>query len=141
MTAAAAAATLGSAIVLEAALGAEVVTAADIGVIVTLNPGCAKRFEADCAVLERLESDDACVPVGETNERGAPLENGAQNTTETDPGVAYCGEGIGMSGRKPALELDNWDCCIEVGWGACELDASVDGKAAFAAPRLCGIGK
>ena len=31
-----------------------------------------------------------------------------------------------MSGRKPALELDSWDCCVEVGWGACELDASVD---------------
>ena len=46
VTAATAAATLGSAIVLEAAVGAEVVTAADVGVIVTLNAGCAKRFEA-----------------------------------------------------------------------------------------------
>ena len=46
MTAAAAPATLGSAIVLEAAVRDEVVTAADVGVIVTLNAGCAKRFEA-----------------------------------------------------------------------------------------------
>ena len=116
MTAAAAAATLGSAIKLEAAMGADFVTVADVGVIVTLTAGCAKRFEAGCAVLERLESDDAWVPVGETNERGAPLENGAPNTTEAEPGVAECGEGIRMSGRKPALELDSWDCCIEVGW-------------------------
>ena len=54
VTAAAAAATLGSAIVLETAVGAKVVTAADVGVIVTLNAGCAKRFEAGCAVLKRL---------------------------------------------------------------------------------------
>ena len=46
VTAAAAAATVGSAIVLEAAVGAEVVTPAEVGVIVTLNAGCAKRFEA-----------------------------------------------------------------------------------------------
>ena len=46
VTAAAAPATLGSAIVIEAAEGAEVATAADVGVIVTLNAGCAKRFEA-----------------------------------------------------------------------------------------------
>ena len=44
VTAEAEAATLSSAIVLEAAVGAEVVTAADVGVIVTLNAGCAKRF-------------------------------------------------------------------------------------------------
>ena len=124
--AAAATATLGSAIVLEAAVGAEVVTVVDVGVIVTLNAGCAKRFKAGCAVLERLESDDAWVPLGETNERGAPLMNGAPNTTESEPGVAECGEGIGMSGRKRELELDSLDCCIEVGWVACKLDASVD---------------
>ena len=52
--------------------------------------------------------------------------NGAPNTTEAEPGVAECGEGIGMSGQKPALALDSWDCCIEMGWGACELEASVD---------------
>ena len=46
VTAAAAAATLGNAIVLEAAVGNEVVTASDVVVIVTLNTGCAKRFEA-----------------------------------------------------------------------------------------------
>ena len=117
VTAAAAATTLGSAIIFEAAMGADVVTVANFGVIVTLNAGCAKRFEAGCAVLERLESDDAWVPVGKTNERGAPLENGALNTTEAEPGVAEYGEGIGLSGGKPALELDSWDCCIEVGWG------------------------
>ena len=89
VTAAAAAATLGSAIVLETAVGAEVVTVAN-GIFVTLNTGCAKRFKAGCAVLERLESDDAWVPVGETNEKGAPLENGAPNTTEAEPGVAEC---------------------------------------------------
>ena len=59
VTASAATATLGSAIVLKAALEAEVVTLADVGVIVTLNAGCAKKFEAGCAVLDRLESDDA----------------------------------------------------------------------------------
>ena len=127
VTAAAAAATLGSAIVLETAVGAEVVTAADIGVIVTLNAGSANRFEAGCAVLERLESDDAWVPVGETNKRGAPLQNGGPNTKQAEPGVAECGEGIVMSRRKPALKLESWDCCIKVGWVACELDASVDG--------------
>ena len=126
VTAAVAAATLGTAIILEAAVGAEVVTVADVGVIVTLNAGCAKRFEAGCAFLERLESDDAWVPVGETNVKGAPLENGAQNTTEAEPGVVECGEGIEMRGQKPALELDSWDCCIEVGWEAVKLDASVD---------------
>ena len=41
VTASAAAATLGSAILLEAAVKAEVVTAADVGVNVTLNAGCA----------------------------------------------------------------------------------------------------
>ena len=107
MTAATAAATLGCAIILEATMGADVVTVADVGVIVTLKAGCAKRFESGCAVLERLESDDAWVPVEETNERGAPLANGAPNTTEAEPGVAECGEGIKMSGRKPALELDS----------------------------------
>ena len=59
VTAAAAAGTLGSAIILEAAMGADVVTVADVSLIVTLNAGCAKRLEAGCAVLERLESDDA----------------------------------------------------------------------------------
>ena len=44
--AAAAAAKLGSAIVLEAAVKAEVVTAAYVNVIVTVKAGCAKRFEA-----------------------------------------------------------------------------------------------
>ena len=44
VTAAAAATTLGSALVLETVVGAEVVTVADVGVIVTLNAGCAKRF-------------------------------------------------------------------------------------------------
>ena len=115
VTAAAAAATLGSAIALESAVEAEVVTVADVGVIVTLNAGCAKRFEAGFAVLERLESDDAWVLVGETNERGAPLKNNAPNTTEAEPGLVECGEGIGTSGRKPEFELDSWDCCIEVG--------------------------
>ena len=52
VTTAAGADRLGSAILLEAAVGAEVVTIADFGVIVTLNVGCAKRFEAGCAVLE-----------------------------------------------------------------------------------------
>ena len=117
VAAAAAAATLGSAIVLETAVKAEVVTVADVGVIVTLNAGCVNRFESCCAVLKRLESDDAWVLVGVTNERGAPLENGAPNTTKAEPGVAECGEEIGMSGRKPAIEIDSWDCCIEVGWG------------------------
>ena len=93
VTAAAAAATLGSAIVLEAAVGSEVVTAADVGVIVMLNAGCAKRFNAGCAVLEQLESDDAWVFVGEINGRGAPLENGAQNTTEAEPGSRSAGRG------------------------------------------------
>ena len=59
VTAAAAAATLGNAIILEAAMVTDVVTVADVGVIVTLNAGCGKRFEAGCAGLERLESDDA----------------------------------------------------------------------------------
>ena len=116
MTAAAATATLGNAIVLEAAVGVEVVTAADVGVIVTLNACCAKRFEAGCAVFERLESDNAWVSVGETNERGAPLDHGAPNTKKAEPGVAEFGVGIGRSGRKPALEHDSWDCCTEVGW-------------------------
>ena len=121
VTAAASATTLGSAIVLEAAVGVEVVTVADIGVIVMLNAGCEKRFEAGCAVLERLELDYAWVPVGETNEKNAPLENSAPNTTEAQLGVEECGEGIGMNGRKPTLELDSWDCCIEVGWGLASL--------------------
>ena len=87
VTAAVSAASLGSAIVLETAVGAEILTVAD-GVIVTYTAGCAKRFEAGCAVFERLESDDACVPVNGTNERGAPLENGSPKTTEAEPGVA-----------------------------------------------------
>ena len=69
VTAAAVAVTLGSAIILEAAMGTDVVTVSDVGVIIPLNAGCAKRFDAGCAVLVRLESDDAWVLVGETNER------------------------------------------------------------------------
>ena len=124
--AAAAAATLGSAIVPEIVVEAGLVTAVDVGVIVTLNAGCTNRLETRSIVLERLESDDAWAFVRETNERNAPQENGAPNTTAAELGVAECGKGIGMSGRKPALEHDSWDCCIEVVWGACELDASVD---------------
>lgn len=55
VTGAAEAATLGSAIVNEVAVNEEVVTVPDVGVIVTFNAGCAKKFEAGCAVLERLE--------------------------------------------------------------------------------------
>ena len=54
VTAAAPAATINSAIVLEAAVKAEVVTVADVGVIVTLNEGCAKRFE----VAVQFSNDD-----------------------------------------------------------------------------------
>ena len=64
---------------------ADVVTIAYVGVIVTLNAYCAKSVEAGFAVFERLESDDAWFPVRETNKRGAPLENGAQNTTDAEP--------------------------------------------------------
>ena len=95
MTAAAAAATLGGAIVLEIVVGGGLVTAVDVGVIVTLNAGCTKRLETGSLVLERLESDDAWAFVVETNEIGAPPENGAPNTTEAEPGVAECEEGSG----------------------------------------------
>ena len=104
--AAAAAAKLGGAIVPEIVVGAGLVTAVD-GVIVMLNAGCTNRLETGSIVLERLESDDAWAPVGEKNERGAPPENGAPNSTEAKLGVAECKEGIGMSGRKPVLELDS----------------------------------
>ena len=88
VTEAAAAATLGGAIVLEIVVEAGLVTAVDVGVIVTLNAGCTNRLETGSIVLERLESDNAWAPVGETNERGVPPENGASNTTEAEPGVA-----------------------------------------------------
>ena len=101
--AAAAAETFGSAIVLETSVEAEVVIVAYVGVIVTLNAGWAKRFEAGCAVFERVESDDAWVTVRETNKKGAPLENRAPTTTKAEPKVAECGKGIKISGRKPAL--------------------------------------
>ena len=110
----AATAILGGAIVLEIVVGVGLVTAVDVGVIVTLRAGCANRLETGSAVLRLLESDDACSLVGETNERGAPPENGALNTTNAEPGVEKCGEGIGISGREPALELDSWDCCVVV---------------------------
>ena len=82
MIAAAAVATLGGAIVPEIVVGTGLVTTVDVGVIVTLNAGCTIRLETGSIVLERLESDDAWAPVGETNERGAPPENGAPNTTK-----------------------------------------------------------
>ena len=107
--AAALAAILGGAIVIEIVVRAGLVTAVDVGLIVTLNAGCTNRLEIGSIVLKRLESDDAWAPVGETNERGAPPENCAPNTTEAELGVAECKEGIGMSGRKPAFELDSWD--------------------------------
>ena len=47
-----AAAILGGAIVLETAVVAELVTAVDVGVIVTLNAGCANRLETASIVLE-----------------------------------------------------------------------------------------
>ena len=111
----AATAILGGTIVLENEVRVWLVIAIDVGVIVTLNAGCTNRLETGSIVLEWLESDDAWTPVGETNERNAPPENGAPNTREAELGVAECREGIGMSGRKPALELDSWDCCVEVG--------------------------
>ena len=70
--AAAATASLGGAILLEIMVGAGLVTAVDVGVIVTLNAGCTIRLETGSIVLERLESDDAWAPINETNERGAP---------------------------------------------------------------------
>ena len=91
-------ATLGGAIVLEIVVGAGLVTAFDVGVIVTLNAGCANRFETGSAVVRRSESDDACSIVGETNKRGSPPENGAPNTTDAEPGVEECGQKIEISG-------------------------------------------
>ena len=79
-----------SAALFEIVVGAGLVTAVDVGVIVTLNAGCTKSLETGSIVLERLESDDAWAHVGETNERGAPQENGAPNTTEAELGVAEC---------------------------------------------------
>ena len=70
--AAAATASLGGAILLEIMVGAGLVTAVDVGVIVTLNAGCTNRLETGSIVLKRLASNDAWAPVGETNERGAP---------------------------------------------------------------------
>ena len=106
----AATAIISGTIVFEIVVGIKLVTAVDVGVIVTLNAGCTNRLETGSIVLERLESDGARAFVGETNERGALPENGAPNTTEAELGVADCGEGIGMSGRKPALKFDSWDC-------------------------------
>ena len=80
--AAAASATLGGAIVLEIAVGAGLVTAVDVSVIVTLNAGCTNKLETGSIGFVRLELDDAWAPVGETNEKDAPPENGALNTTE-----------------------------------------------------------
>ena len=55
VTAETVAATLSNAIGIEAAMWDEIVTVADVGFIVTLSAGCAKRFEAGSAVVERLE--------------------------------------------------------------------------------------
>ena len=49
---AATAAILGCAIVLETAVETELVTAVDVGVIVTLNAGCANRLGTGSVVLE-----------------------------------------------------------------------------------------
>ena len=70
--AAAAAATLGGEIVPEIVVKAGLVTAVDVGVIVTLNTCCTNRLETGSIVLERIEPDDAWAPINETNERGAP---------------------------------------------------------------------
>ena len=51
---------LGYAITFVTAVGAELVPADSVGVIVTLNAGCANRLETGSTVLRRLESDDAC---------------------------------------------------------------------------------
>ena len=48
----AATATLGGAIALKTVVGARLVAAVAVGVIVTLNAGCANRLEAGSAVLE-----------------------------------------------------------------------------------------
>lgn len=83
------------------------------------------RLEIGSVVLGRLKSDDAWALFGKTNESGASPENRSSNTTEALPGVEQCGEGIWISNQKLALELDIWDCCVVVRYGACELDASV----------------
>ena len=48
----------------------------------------------------------------ETNERDAPPENGAFNTTKAKPQVKRIGEEIEMSGREAAIKVDSWNCCI-----------------------------
>ena len=69
VTTEAAAAILGGAITLEITVVAEFVTAVVVGVIVTLNVGCANRLETGSVAIKRLESNEMWAAVGDTNER------------------------------------------------------------------------
>ena len=103
---------LSGVIVLEFVDGVGLVTAIDIVVIVTFNGGCADELVTSNAVLRRLESNDTCCLVSETNDKNALPENGALNTRNAEPEVEKCGERIGISNREPALELDSWGCFV-----------------------------